>query len=132
MHSPNLSASPARVKVRFRKTEPVWEIPVRDCATPGGRALSGDTAELEMKKLAPVLLIGLSLLCGCAHTYVITLSDGRRITTASKPRLENGRYTFKDASGVPSSVPSGRVREIAPASMVKEEKPMFNAQPGTK
>jgi len=85
-----------------------------------------------MKKLVSVLLVGLSLLCGCAHTYVITLSDGRRITTASKPRLENGRYTFKDNAGRPSWVPAGRVKEIAPASMVEEQKPMFNAQPKTK
>ena len=85
-----------------------------------------------MKKLSLMLLVGLSLLCGCAHTYVITLSDGRRITTASKPRLDNGRYVFKDASGKPSSVPAGRVREIAPASMVEEQKPMFNPQPKSK
>lgn len=85
-----------------------------------------------MKKLVFVLLVGQSLLCGCAHTYVITLSDGRRITTAGKPRLENGRYTFKDNAGRPASVSAGRVKEIAPASMVEEEKPMFNAQPKTK
>jgi hypothetical protein len=85
-----------------------------------------------MRKLASVFLVGLSLLCGCAHTYVITLSDGRRITTVSKPRLQNGQYTFKDAAGKPSSVPAGRVKEIAPASMVEEQKPMFNAQPKTK
>jgi hypothetical protein len=85
-----------------------------------------------MKRVASILLVGLSLLCGCAHTYVITLSDGRRITTASKPRLENGRYVFKDGTGKPASVPAGRVREIAPASMVQEQKPMFNPQPKSK
>ena len=86
-----------------------------------------------MKQLALMLLVGLSLLCGCAHTYVITLSDGRRVTSASKPRLQNGQYTFKDAAGRTSSVPAGRVKEIAPASMVEEQKPMmFNAQPKTK
>jgi len=85
-----------------------------------------------MKRLALLLLVSVAVLCGCAHTYVITLSDGRRITTASKPRLENGRYTFKDPAGRPSSVSAGRVKEIAPASMVEEQKPMFNTQPKTK
>ncbi len=87
---------------------------------------------LSKKKLALVCLAGLVVLCGCAHTYVITLDNGRRITTASKPRLQNDRYVFKDANGRPAYVPAGRVREIAPASMVREEKPMFNAQPQTK
>jgi len=85
-----------------------------------------------MKNLFLPLLLGLSLLSGCAHNFVITLDNGRRITTASKPKLQNGRYVFKDAAGRAQAVPEGRVREIAPASMVKEEKPMFNAQPKTK
>ncbi len=85
-----------------------------------------------MKRLALIFLVVSAVLCGCAHTYVITLSDGRRITTASKPRLQNGQYTFKDPAGRPSSVPAGRVKEIAPASMAEEQKPMFNSQPKTK
>jgi len=47
-------------------------------------------------------------------------------------RVEKGRYKFKDKAGRPSWVPAGRVKEIAPASMVEEQKPMFNAQPKTK
>ena len=85
-----------------------------------------------MNKIGLLLMLSLSLLCGCAHTYVITLDNGKRVTTASKPRLQNGRYVFKDAMGRPSFVPVSRVREIAPASMVKEEKPMFNTQPRPK
>jgi len=85
-----------------------------------------------MNKISLLLLLSLTLLCGCAHNYVITLDNGKRITTASKPKLENGRYVFKDAMGRPSYVATGRVREIAPASMMKEEKPMFNAQPQTR
>jgi len=81
--------------------------------------------------MKPILLLLLSvfMLCGCAHTYVITLDGGQRITTASKPKLKNGRYVYKDASGRDAYVPQGRVREIAPASMAAEEKPMFNPQP---
>ena len=85
-----------------------------------------------MSKISLLILLSLTVLCGCAHTYVITLDNGKRITTASKPKLENGRYVFKDAMGHPSYVATGRVREIAPASMMKEEKPMFNALPQTR
>ena len=85
-----------------------------------------------MNKISLLLVLSLSVLCGCAHTYVITLDNGKRITTASKPKLEKGRYVFKDAKGRPLYVPKGRVREIAPASMMKEEKPMFNTQPQTR
>jgi len=85
-----------------------------------------------MKKISLLLLLSLTVLCGCAHTYVITLDNGKRVTTASKPKLQNGRYVFKDAMGRPSYLAASRVREIAPASMVKEEKSMFNAQPQTR
>jgi Bacterial protein of unknown function (DUF903) len=85
-----------------------------------------------MNRFALLFSIGLAALCGCAHTYVITLDNGRRITTASKPHRQNGRYVFKDAAGRTVFVSANQVREIAPASMVKEEKTMFNAQPGAK
>jgi len=83
-----------------------------------------------MKKMTTVLLIGVSLLCGCAHQYVITLDNGRRITTASKPKLKEQRYVFKDATGKLGYISAARVREIAPASMSKEsDGPVFNPQP---
>jgi len=85
-----------------------------------------------MNRISLLLLISLAVLCGCAHTYVLTLDNGKRITTASKPKLQNGTYVFKDAMGRPTSIPVSRVREVAPASMVKEEKAMFNTQPQTK
>ena len=85
-----------------------------------------------MNKLALLLSIGLAALCGCAHSYVITLDNGRRITTASKPHRQDGRHVFKDAAGRPAFVSAGQVRENAPASMVQEEKPMFKPQPGAK
>ena len=83
-----------------------------------------------MKKMTSVVLIGVTVLCGCAHQYVITLDNGRRITTASKPKLKDQRYVFKDASGKVNYVPAVRVREIAPESMSKKsEGPAFNPQP---
>ena len=78
-----------------------------------------------MNKLVLPLLISLLVLCGCAHEYVMKLTNGRQVTTASKPKLKGGNYYFKDAKGREVSVPQGRVREIEPASMTKEEKPMF-------
>ena len=76
-----------------------------------------------------MLLFGLMVFAGCAHNYVVTMDNGLRLTTASKPKLKGAKYVFKDARGKEVSIPAGRVREIAPASMVKEEKPAFNPQP---
>ena len=67
------------------------------------------------------------MLSGCAHQYVMTLTNGTRITSSTKPRLEHGAYYYKDSHGQRLAISAGRVREIAPASMVKEEKPMFGA-----
>ena len=67
------------------------------------------------------------MLCGCAHNYVITLNNGSRINTAGKPKFEKGVYIFKDGRGQKAYVPAGRVREVAPASMVAEQdKSRFN------
>lgn len=70
-----------------------------------------------MKKLLLPALAALFILSGCAQTYVITLTDGERISTHGKPHLEHGYYHFKDASGHDAQVFTGRVREVAPASM---------------
>ncbi len=78
-----------------------------------------------MKKLCAAL--ALVLLCGCSHTYVITLNNGMRLTTASKPRLQKGSYVYKDAKGKVCYVPEGRVREIAPESMSKEPTAQFKS-----
>ena len=82
-----------------------------------------------MKKCVFLLLLGLTMFCGCAHTYVITMDNGLRMSTTTKPRLKGSRYVFKDARGKEISVAAGRVREIAPSSMAREERPAFNAQP---
>jgi hypothetical protein len=75
-----------------------------------------------MKKLLLLLLAGMVILTGCARGYVLTLSNGERIRTVGKPRLERGFYYFKDASGHDSRpVFSGSVREIAPASMASPD-----------
>jgi len=53
------------------------------------------------------------------------LNNGARITAKGKPKLQNGSYVFKDASGQPAQVSAGRVREIAPASMATVEGSQF-------
>ena len=78
-----------------------------------------------MKTIALLFLVGLLALSGCARNYVMTLSDGRRVTSTSKPRLEKGNYHYTDSNGRKVYVPAGRVREIAPASMATDETAKF-------
>ena len=83
-----------------------------------------------MKRVLLAVLLGSSLLTGCTRHYVITLNNGARITTLGKPQPQGSSYVFKDARGQPAYVPAGRVREIAPASMVKDEKSQFKSSTG--
>ena len=78
-----------------------------------------------VKRFLPALLLLSVLLAGCARNYVITLNNGTRVTTRGKPKLQGGTYLFKDAKGQPAQVSAGRVREIAPASMAREESTQF-------
>lgn len=72
-------------------------------------------------------ILVLLVFCGCSHTYVITLSSGTKLLSPHKPKLEHGYYVYKDAKGNPVYIPQGRVREIAPASMDKEETSKFKS-----
>ncbi len=74
-----------------------------------------------MRNTSWPFLVCLIALTGCAHHYVLTLNNGAQITTASKPRLKEGVYYFKDAKGEEHFVAASRVRELAPASIAKEE-----------
>jgi hypothetical protein len=87
-----------------------------------------------MKKAVLPLLVGLVALTGCAQHYVMRLNNGMEITTASKPKLKEGVYQFKDAKGEEHYVPVTRVREVAPASMAeKEDRPApLKAEPPQK
>ena len=82
-----------------------------------------------MKKsiLSPILpLVSASVvLCGCASHYVIRLSNGEQIITASKPKVVGASYQFKDAKGRLHIIPRGRVQEVEPASMAREETKSF-------
>jgi hypothetical protein len=95
--------------------------------TSGGRISLGLGESVFREKFIMKTLLLLALACvlltsGCAHTYVLTLSNGERIRTSGKPRLDRGFYYFKDASGHEAPpVFSGHVTEIAPASMASPD-----------
>ena len=74
-----------------------------------------------MKRLALPLLAALLVVSGCASSYVIKLNNGNEVTSANKPQLKGNYYIFKDAKGGDHYVSRGRVLEIEPASMAREE-----------
>ena len=81
-----------------------------------------------MTKPLAAAFFGLLLLTGCARNYVISLTNGDRLNASSRPKLENGYYHYKDASGREARpIFASRVREIAPASMVTDPNASFNA-----
>jgi len=55
---------------------------------------------------------------GCAQRYNIQTSRGVVIPAQGKPRYEKDRgvFVYKDVNGVQRTIPSGSVRQIAPAS----------------
>jgi hypothetical protein len=82
-----------------------------------------------MKRLLLLALVCGMFASGCAHNYVLTMANGSQVTAASKPKLKNGFYYFKDVRGRQMSVAEGRVREVAPASMAKKQQPGFTVPP---
>ncbi len=80
------------------------------------------------RALISVMLVLLGLTAGCARHYVIRLNNGVQVTTTSKPKLKNGTYYFKDARGKTQAIAAGRVSEVAPASMAREEKSPFKPE----
>jgi hypothetical protein len=94
----------------------------------GGNAVSGLADQLilrmiPMKRIASILL-GASLLAGCAQRYDMILTNGVRLTNVRKPVLdkENSVYVYKDGSGNPRYINAGRVVEIKPHSSKDDEK----------
>jgi hypothetical protein len=75
-----------------------------------------------MKKLYPLLLMGLMFFTGCAHNYTMTLTNGTQLGAKGKPKLKEGVYYFTDASGNETSVPAGRVAQIEPAASAAKNK----------
>jgi hypothetical protein len=50
------------------------------------------------------LLVLLLSCSGCAHQYVMKLTNGMKISTPSKPKLRGSTYYFKDAKGQEQSM----------------------------
>jgi len=71
------------------------------------------------------LLVALLFVAGCSQNYVIVRSDFSRLYVNNKPKYKDGYYFFKDANGQPDSISAGRVREVAPASMVDDPNSQF-------
>jgi hypothetical protein len=81
-------------------------------------------------KLALTLLVSLAVLCGCAHEYLIKISNGDQVISLSKPKLQETLYHFTDEMGQAHVIPQSRVVKIETISVVKEEvKPLSPAKP---
>jgi len=76
-------------------------------------------------KLALTLLVCQALLCGCAHQYLMTLTNGDQLLSYSKPKRQEANYLFTDGTGTKHRIPENRVAKIRSVSVVKDEpKPM--------
>ena len=67
-------------------------------------------------KVFALLLVTLSLVCGCAQRYKVTLHNRQQVTTSSRPKFDEktGTYRFKDDTGQEVAVPGFRVKQIEP------------------
>lgn len=77
-----------------------------------------------------LVILSTLALTGCSRHYAMTMNNGTRIVTASKPRLQGGSYYFKNADGQEISIPQGRVRKIAPANSSSMDDNPFKLGPG--
>ena len=77
------------------------------------------------------LLISLAGLCGCAHEYLMKLSNGDQIISVSRPKAQGTNYLFTDGTGMQHVIPKSRVATIESISVVnkEEEKPSPPAKP---
>lgn len=80
--------------------------------------------------LAWTLAVMQVVLCGCAHQYLIKLTNGDQILAYSKPKVQDENYLFTDEMGGSHVIPQDRVVKIKPVSVVKAEaKPPAPAKP---
>ena len=96
--------------------EPNKSFQTSGLAQRGGMQLEGKRSRQfpVAGRLSLLLLILVSgMVSGCSHTYVMKLQNGTQLTTASKPKLKNGAYVYKDAMGRDQYVPAGSVREMS-------------------
>ena len=86
----------------------------------------------DMKRFTLPLVASVALCCGCAHQYVMKLTNGSEISTPSKPKLKGANYYYKDALGRENVIPQSRVMVVEPEEFAKEEKkaqqPVYHKQ----
>ena len=76
-----------------------------------------------MLTLAAVLTVA-SVLTGCSQRYIITTTSGAKVITATKPKLVQSRYVYKDGSGRTNELSTLRVRSVEPYSKEALGSPM--------
>ena len=82
------------------------------------------------RKLALTFLVSQAVLCGCAHHYLLKLSNGDQTISLSKPKLQGTSYHFTGGNGVEYVIPKSRVVKIKTISAIEEEKkPLSPAKP---
>lgn len=72
-------------------------------------------------KLALILLVSQAAFCGCAHQYLMKLSNGDQLLSYSKPKKLGDSYQFTNEMGVKHIIPRNQVVNIKAVSVVKEE-----------
>ena len=63
-------------------------------------------------KAALTLSLVAVLLTGCHSAYEITLTNGAKFVTNTKPKLVGGLYIYKDSKGNEARISSSRVKVI--------------------
>ena len=76
---------------------------------------------LQTTVLALALAFGAA---GCSRSYIITTNTGAKVITASKPRLVQSKFVYKDANGRTNEISTLRVRTVEPYSKEALGSPM--------
>lgn len=84
-----------------------------------------------MKKNLWLSVLVISL-CGCAHQYVMKLTNGMQVTTSGKPKLKGSNFYYKGPRGEQEVIPQSRVIEVEPASMARDENKFKPSEPKKK
>jgi hypothetical protein len=66
------------------------------------------------------LVLALAVLPGCAHHYLIKLTNGDRMIAISKPKQKDGNYHYRDEGGVECVIPQNRVAKIETGAVERE------------
>ena len=64
------------------------------------------------KLLLLIFMLSAATLCGCRTRYELTLTNTTHVTAASRPKLVNGWYVFKDVTGRTNQISQSRVIQI--------------------